>query len=159
MKSLCVTNLTMNSNLAIYIGAYTEIIHKLAILATTTEHSILYVVPYLKQMHIKYRIYSDEKTFMEDVDCFQPDALLSASEEFDLYAVLDKIAQKLAIDIISVNPNEIMSFEILQKNWYSVTIYNPQLLQTTYIYHTNINKNVEPLLMLNHYPTIKVEWQ
>lgn len=155
MKRLHVTNFTMNSNLAVYLGAYTDKIFNLAILDFSPQHTILYIIPYLKQMRIAYKIYSNENTLMQDTDSFHPDAILSASDDINFYKALDKIVNILKIDAIIINLKNCILFE---QGWYSVTIYNPATNQTTYLYHTNVKKNIPNLRRLNDYQTICVEW-
>lgn len=159
MKNLYVINSTMNSNFAIYIGAYIDILQNLAILVPNSKESILYVIPYLKQMHITYKIYSSENKLTMDIDSFQPDAVLFDSDDLESDLILNMLANTSEIDVISVSLNPFCSSKLLQKDGYFVTIFNPQTVQTTYIYHTNANKNVPHLMMLNHYQTIQVEWQ
>lgn len=68
MKQLQVTNLTMNPNLSVYLGAYTDKIFRLAILNSNALQTILSIIPYLKQMRISYKIYPDEETFVRDTN-------------------------------------------------------------------------------------------
>ena len=159
MKRLQVTNLTMNSNLAVYLGAYTGRIFRLAILNSNVWQTILSIIPYLKQMRISYKIYSDEYTFIRDTDSFHPDAILSVSDDINYYKALDKLVNTLKIDAIVVNLKNLLSFDCFEQNWYSVTIYNPSIAQTTYLYHTNVQTNIPYLKRLDDYSTIHVEWQ
>lgn len=149
----------MNSNLAVYMGAYVDIIHSLALLDSTANSSISYIVPYLNQMHIAYKVYTDENVIINDTDSFQPNAILTTSDTLDMYKSLEGIINKLGIDAVGVNPPKNLFSKFLQDDWYFVTIYNPRLTQTTHICHTNAKKNVPFLTMLNNYQNIKVEWQ
>lgn len=155
MKRLHVTNFTMNSNLAIYLGAYIGKIFNLAILDSTPHHTILYIIPYLKQMRVTYKIYSNENAIMQDTDSFHPDAILSASDDIFFYKTLRKIVNNLKIDAIVINLKNCICFE---QGWYSVSIYNPATNQTTYLYHTNSMENIPNLRRLDDYQTIHVEW-
>lgn len=159
MKRLQVTNLTTNSNLAVYLGAYTDRIFRLAILNSNALHPILSIIPYLKQMRISYKIYHDEDTFIRDTDSFHPDAILAVSDEMNFYKPLDHLVNILKIDAIIVNLKNIRTFDIFEQNWYSVTVYNPSTAQTTYLYHTNSKINIPYLKRLDAYSTIHVEWQ
>lgn len=159
MKNLHVINSTRNSNLAIYMGAYIDILHNLAILVSNPGESILYVIPYLKQMGITYKIYSTENELAMDIHSFKPDAVLFDFSDLELEIILNMLTNTSEIDVISVSSNASCFSEHLQKNGYFVTIFNPQTEQTTYIYHTNAKKNLSHLMMLNRYQTIQVEWQ
>jgi len=143
----------MNSNIAIYLGAYTNIIHKLAILNLTSKQSILNILSYLVQLKIAYKIYFDYNAFRRDVVFFQPDTLLSISNDIGLCTILNE----LEIDVICANPKEPISSKLLQGSFYSVIINNPRTKQTTNIYHTNAKKNIPVLMRLNNYQTISVE--
>lgn len=157
MKKFYVTNYTMNSNIAIYLGAYTNIIHKIAILNSNSEFLILKIIPYLEQLKITYKIYSDEIIFRKDIGSFQPEALLSMSNDHSSCTMLNEFASTLEIDVIYANPKEPLSSKLLQGNWYTVVIFNPKTNETTYIYHTNFRKNIPFLMMLDNYQTIEVE--
>lgn len=158
MKRLRVTNLTMSSNLAVYIGAYTDKIFHLAILNSNVCQTILSIIPYLKQMRITYKIYSDENAFIRDTNSFRPDAILSVSDDINYYKSLDKIVNILKIDAIVVNFKNLFSLDCFEQNWYSVAIYNPVTAQLTYLYHTNAKTNIQNLRRLDDYPTIQIEW-
>lgn len=145
----------MNSNLAVYLGAYLDKIFNLAILDFTPQHTILNIIPYLKQMRIMYKIYSNENAFMQDTNSFHPDAILSASDDIIFYKALEKIVYILKIDAIVINLKNCICFE---QGWYSVSIYNPATNQTTYLYHTNGKENIPNLRRLDDYQTIRVEW-
>lgn len=155
MKRLQVTNFTMNSNLAVYLGAYMDKIFNLAILDFTLQHTILYIIPYLKQMHIAYKIYSNENTFVQDINFFNPDAILSFSDDTIFYRLLDKIVNIFKLDAIVISLKNYIYFE---QDWYSVSIYNPFTNETTYLYHTNDKENISNLRRLDNYQTICVEW-
>lgn len=155
MKRLQVTNFTMNSNLAVYLGAYTDKIFNLAILDSASQHTILYIIPYLRQMRITYKIYSNEDAFMQDMNFFHPDAILSFSDDFIFFKSLERIINILKIDAIVINLKNCIC---LEQGWYSVSIYNPSTNQTTYLYHTNDKENIPNLRRLNNYQTICVEW-
>lgn len=155
MKRLHVTNFTMNSNLAVYLGAYTDKIFNLAILNSSPQHTLLYIIPYLKQMHVTYKIYLNKNEFIQDANSFHPNAILSTSDDMIFYKTLDKIVNILKIDAIVINLKNCIRFE---QDWYSVSIYNPATSQTTYLYHTNGAENISNLIRLNDYQTIRVEW-
>lgn len=159
MKRLQITNLTMNSNLAVYLGAYTDKIFRLAILNSNLWQAILSIIPYLKQMRITYKIYSDENAFIKDTDSFHPDAILSVSDDINYYKALDKLVNILKIDAIVVNFKGLFPFDCFEHDWYFVTIHNPTTAQTTYLYHTNTKTNLPKLRKLDAYSTIYVEWQ
>lgn len=157
MQKLSITNYTRNSNFAIYLGAYVNIIHNLAILGSSAGQTVLHITPFLEQMNILYKIYFDESTFLKDIGSFRPDTLLYIANKLNMHTTLDKIASTLKIDVICTDPKEPFSYELLQGNWYSVVVYNPKTTQTTHIYHTNAEKNIPLLKTLNNYQTIKVE--
>lgn len=155
MIEIHVTNLTMNANLAVYLGAFTDKIFNLAILDVTPKQTILNIVPYLKQLCIAYKIYSNENAFIQDINSFHPDAILIDSDNISFYKELEKIVNILNMDIIAINlPNNIC----LEQDWYSVSIFNPATRQTTYLCHTNGKQNIPNIIRLDNYQTIYVEW-
>ena len=155
MKRLQVINFTMNSNLAVYLGAYTDTIFNLAIIDSISQHTILYIIPYLRQMRITYKIKKKKKAFIQDINSFHPDAILSFSDDIIFYKSLEKITNSLKTDAIVIN---LKNYICLEKGWYSVSIYNPATNQTTYLFHTNDKENIPKLRRLNNYQTICVEW-
>ena len=157
MKKLHVTNLTGNSNLAIYMGAYMDIIFRLAILDLSSGSFFLGIVPYLNQMNIHYKVYADVFSWVNDMDSFRPDAVFIAQGKFNLETVLDSVLEKCPTDVLYASLEEAYIFKNLPQKWYSAIIYNPELGRTTYVYHTNAQKNMPYLQRLNYYRTIKVE--
>lgn len=157
MKKLHVTNLTMNSNLAVYLGAYIGSIHKLALLNTNVDPMILYIIPYLKQMHMAYKIYADENTFIQDIKFFCPDAILSIADHTKNFKTLNSLVNTFKIDAIIVSRKNRPISDFHSENWYGVTIYNPATAQTTCLYHTDKDNNVPLLMKLNDYSSIHVE--
>lgn len=155
MKRLHITNFTLNSNLAVYLGAYTDKIFNLAILNSTPQQNYLSIIPYLKQMRVTYKIYFTENEFMQDINSLHADAILSFSDDIIFFKPLEKIADKLKIDAIVINLNNGI---YLEDGWYFVSIYNPSTKQITYVYHTHSEKNISNLWRLNNYQTICVEW-
>lgn len=147
----------MNANLAVYFGAYINKISNLAILDSNSKQNILTIIPYLKQMRINYRVYSDLEDFIQDKDTFCPSALISISDEIPFNKKWDEISNTLNIDVIIVTPKESISFENFEADWYSVVITNPNINQFTYLYHTNGRENIPLLKRLNSYQTICVE--
>lgn len=157
MKKLYITNLTRNSNLVVYMGAYIDIIHRFAILAQVPDQFAFSITPSLSQMNITYKVYSDEYSFINDIDLFRPDAIFVTTGNLHLVTMLDCILSSNQIDIIYAGLEEVPLFKKMQKNWYSAIIYSPHLEETTYVYHTNFSKNIPILKKINCYQTIKIE--
>lgn len=147
----------MNSNLSTYMGAYTDTIHQLGILASNQNQPILHIVPYLNQMCMNYKIYTHEAAFFLDIDSFSPDALLFDCNDFNLYTIWNKLINISAVDVISINPTASLQFELLKGDGYFVTICNPKTLRQLNIIHSDVKKNISKLIELNHYQNIEVE--
>lgn len=145
----------MNSNLAVYLGAYVDKIFNLAILDSIPQYTISYIIPYLKQMRITYKIYSNENAIMQDINFFHPNAILSFSDDLIFYKSLEEIVNNLKIDAIVINSTNSIC---LERGWYSVSIYSLSTNQTTYLYHTNDKENIPNLKRLDNYQTIHIEW-
>lgn len=146
----------MNSNLAVYIGAYLETIHNLAIIVPALSDPIISIVPYLKQMHIAYKIYSASNAFTEKINLLQYNVLLTTSVSLATIT-LNGYANIHGLDIINFDCQMHPDSSLFRGNWYSVTIYNPNTGQITYVHHTNEKKNIPLLVKLNNYKFINVE--
>jgi len=145
----------MNSNLAVYLCAYTDRIFNFAIIDSAYQHTLFNIIPYLKQMRVKYKIYPNENAFLQDTIFFHPDTILSVSDDIFFYRTLDNIVKNLNIDAIIISLKNCICFK---QGWYSVSIYNPATNQTTNLYHTNDKKNIPNIKRLDCYRTIRVEW-
>lgn len=154
MKRLKLTNFTLNSNLAIYLCAYIDKICRLAILDIDYQHTIMDIIPYLKQMHLQYKTYKNENELISD-SFFHPDLILTISDNLDFYNRLNNIATFYKLEVIIISSQNCMP---LESDWYSVKIYSVPTTQTTYLYHTNLNSNVFDLIKLNNYKNILIEW-
>lgn len=148
----------MNSNLSIYMGAYIDFIHQIGILASNKNQSILYIIPYLNQMRIDYKIYANETLFFSDIASFCPNALLFDGNDFNIHKIWNELINVSTVDVISINTTS-PQVEFLKEGGYFVTIFNPKTLEQLNIFHSNIEKNIAKLMALNYYQNIEIEYE
>lgn len=155
MIKINITNFTTCSNLAIYLGAYSDKISNIAILDINHKKNLLYIIPYLKQIGINYQVYTHLTSFIEDKKDGKKCILMLMADDISFDIQVFKLFQKNKTDIIIVTSMKNKFIEENISNCFFVKINSPNTNQLTYLYQTNL-ENISVLKKLNYYESISV---